>query len=46
MVEPKANKVTLVLVALFAYWWVVKHHLFQGLGYSSDLFSFLQASNS
>ena len=35
-----------MLVAVFAYWWVVKHHLFQGLEYTSDLFSFLQASNS
>ena len=42
----RANKVTLVLVVLFAYWWVVKHYLFQGLEYTSDLFSFLQASNS
>ena len=42
----RADKVTLVLVVLFAYWWVVKHHLFQGLEYTSDLFLFLQASNS
>ena len=33
-------------MVLFAYWWVVKHHLFQGLEYTSDLFTFLQASNS
>ena len=35
-----------MLVVLFAYWWAVKHYLFQGLEYTSDLFTFLQASNS
>ena len=38
--------VTVFVFLLLSYWGVVKHYLFQGLEYTSDLVSFVQLSNS